>query len=54
MSSHERPPEIGVCPECRATLTTVDVLIEYETVEGDRAVWADCPDCRTVVDPERS
>ena len=41
---------LGDCPSCRATVRTVDVLIEYE-VAGQPAVYAECPQCREVVNP---
>ena len=42
---------LGSCPHCGAAVASVDVLIEYETAEGEPAVWAECPDCGEVVDP---
>lgn len=42
---------LGSCPHCGAVVASVDVLIEYETAEGEPAVWAECPDCGEVVDP---
>ncbi|CCQ35835.1 small CPxCG-related zinc finger protein [Natronomonas moolapensis 8.8.11] len=44
------PPILGDCPSCSATVTTSDVLIQYE-VDGQPAVYAECPHCREVVNP---
>lgn len=41
---------VGTCPACGASIVHTDVLIEYETDSGP-AAYADCPDCRSVVDP---
>jgi endogenous inhibitor of DNA gyrase (YacG/DUF329 family) len=43
-------PTVGNCPVCEAGVTRTDVLIEYETDSGP-AAYAECPDCRAVVDP---
>ncbi|MFC4438542.1 hypothetical protein ACFO3C_12760 [Halostagnicola sp. GCM10023398] len=48
--SRQSPSRLGTCPACAATITAVDVLVEYD-VNGQPAVWADCPDCREVVHP---
>ena len=53
MSTNTHPTRsstLGRCPDCAATVSTFDVLIEYETDEGC-AVWAACPDCGEVVHP---
>jgi len=42
---------LGSCPRCGASVASADVLIRYETADGGTAVWAECPDCREVVDP---
>lgn len=41
---------VGTCPACGASVSRVDFLIEYETDSGP-AAYAECPDCRGVVDP---
>lgn len=41
---------VGTCPVCGAGVARTDVLIEYET-DGRPAAYAECPDCRAVVDP---
>jgi endogenous inhibitor of DNA gyrase (YacG/DUF329 family) len=43
-------PTVGTCPVCGASVARTDVLIEYETDSGP-AAYAECPDCRKVVDP---
>ena len=40
----------GTCPHCETSLSSRDVLIEYETDTGT-AAYADCPGCREVVNP---
>jgi len=40
----------GTCPACGADIARIDVLIEYEA-DGEPAAYAECPDCREVVDP---
>lgn len=42
---------LGTCPLCGSAIRTQHVLIEYETNTG-RSVWAECPACADVVDPE--
>lgn len=46
-----RQPSLGSCPFCNATVPETRVLIEYETAEGSE-LWAECPSCTEVVDPE--
>ena len=43
---------LGDCPDCGAPLDHHDVLIEFERADGRPSVFADCPDCHTVVEPE--
>ncbi len=43
--------DLGTCPDCGETIRRIDVLIEYETTDGQPAVWAECPNCNTVVHP---
>jgi predicted RNA-binding Zn-ribbon protein involved in translation (DUF1610 family) len=45
------PSTLGSCPHCGTAVGSVHVLIEYETAEGEAAVWAECPGCGEVVDP---
>lgn len=46
------PTILGLCPECRTEIVTYNVLIEYETEDGNQATWAECPGCGKVVHPE--
>jgi hypothetical protein len=46
-----QPATLGYCPFCGDTVTEHDVLIRYETTDGELGVWAECPGCRDVVDP---
>jgi hypothetical protein len=41
---------VGSCPVCGTSIARTDLLIEYET-DGGPAAYAECPDCREVVDP---
>ncbi|WP_262174474.1 hypothetical protein [Haloarcula laminariae] len=43
---------LGQCPDCGTTITEAGVLIEYEDTEGQMGMWAECPDCNDVVEPE--
>lgn len=41
---------IGECPNCEVSLSTAQVLIEYERA-GTPSVFADCRRCGDVVHP---
>lgn len=43
--------QVGTCPHCDTDIRTAHILIEYETSDGQAAVWAECPACQDVVDP---
>jgi hypothetical protein len=45
-------PTLGRCPDCGTDIATYDVLIEYETGDGQPALWAECSECQEVVHPE--
>ncbi|MCW8173292.1 hypothetical protein D8S78_20460 [Natrialba swarupiae] len=45
------PPSLGTCPFCHAEITPIDVILEYETDSG-LAVYAECPECQDVVNPQ--
>ncbi len=49
--STTNPPSLGTCPFCRAEIATIDAILEYETEAGP-AVYAECPECRDVVNPQ--
>ncbi|GAB7121091.1 DUF7837 family putative zinc-binding protein [Natrinema sp. JCM 9743] len=49
--STTNPPDLGTCLFCQAEITTLNVILEYETDMGP-AVYAECPECRDVVNPE--
>jgi hypothetical protein len=49
--STQHASRLGTCPHCHTAITASHVLIEYETSDGQEAVWAECPECREVVDP---
>lgn len=51
-TSHDDSPTLGLCPDCGTEIATYNVLIEYETDDGQPALWAECPECREVVHPE--
>jgi hypothetical protein len=42
---------LGRCPECAAEIPARLSLIEYDK-DGERAVYAECPDCRVPVRPQ--
>lgn len=42
---------IGVCPECGSDIPAGRTLISYQR-RGEKAYYADCGACRTVVHPE--
>lgn len=49
--STQHSSRLGTCPHCNTGITAADVPIEYETSDGQYAVWTDCPECREVVNP---
>jgi predicted RNA-binding Zn-ribbon protein involved in translation (DUF1610 family) len=52
MSTTRSSASLGRCPDCRAEIHGVDVLIEYERSDEERAVYAGCPGCGEVVHPD--
>lgn len=44
--------ELGGCPHCGTRLGMGDVLISYTGTDQQRH-WADCPNCREIVHPQR-
>jgi len=48
----DEPEILGRCPDCGEPIASVWRLIEYETDDGSDGVWAECPACGNVVDPE--
>ena len=43
---------LGCCPDCGHRIPTKLVLVKYETDDGGTGIWAKCPGCGEVVDPE--
>jgi uncharacterized Zn finger protein len=43
---------IGVCPNCGQDIRTIDELIAYERSNSTIGVFAECPCCGEVVEPE--
>jgi len=43
---------LGTCPFCGAEVERRHVILEYQAEDGETRVWAECPDCCEVVDPE--
>lgn len=41
---------VGDCPTCRTPIPSARVLIKYEA-DGERRMYAECPDCLDVVRP---
>jgi endogenous inhibitor of DNA gyrase (YacG/DUF329 family) len=44
--------ELGRCPDCGEPVPEAWLLIEYETVDGEKGIYAECPACEDVVAPE--
>lgn len=44
---------LGLCPNCSESIADRDVIIEYERDDGTTGVYAECPDCREIIAPER-
>jgi hypothetical protein len=42
---------LGCCPQCGREISHAYLLIEYETDDGGKGIWAECPECADVVDP---
>ena len=47
----QHAPRLGDCPHCDTGIRPLNVLIEYETDDGNEAIWAECPGCKEIVDP---
>jgi uncharacterized C2H2 Zn-finger protein len=43
---------LGQCPRCGHEIPPGLLLVEYETDDGETGIWAECPRCDDVVDPE--
>jgi len=52
LSMSEDEGLLGRCPECGEEISSVWVLVEYEKSDGSDGIWAECPGCETVVEPE--
>lgn len=50
MPASDADDTLGRCPRCGEALATSQLLIRYETDDGD-AVFAECPDCEDPVHP---
>ena len=48
----ENTETLGQCPNCGESITAPWTLVEYEKTDGTAGVWAECPACADVVDPE--
>lgn len=42
--------EIGRCPACGGAIPTYNILISYESDDGEQH-YAECPECDEVVHP---
>jgi hypothetical protein len=42
---------LGECPQCGQEIPQAYLLIEYEMEDGEAGIWAECPECADVVDP---
>jgi hypothetical protein len=43
---------LGRCPECGEKIPSEWSLIDYEKEDGTSGVWAECPACDDVVEPD--
>lgn len=43
---------VGTCPDCSVAIPAGNVLIEYERLDGQVAIYAACPECGVPVHPE--
>ena len=43
---------LGVCPNCGHDIRPIDELITYERSDSTIGVFAECPACGEVIDPE--
>lgn len=43
---------LGVCPDCGTEIQPYQVLVEYETEDGETDRFAECFSCDEVVRPE--
>ena len=44
---------LGACPRCQHRIPAAQLLINYQTDEGQQ-IWAECPRCHEVVHPRRA
>ena len=45
-------PKLGRCPECEENISAAYILVEYEKNDGTTGIWAECPSCDDVVNPD--
>jgi len=50
MNADESP--LGGCPDCGESIPPAWRLIDYEKDDGSEGIWAECPSCEDVVEPE--
>lgn len=50
VSSTAETENLGTCPRCEESIPSGNVLISYDTPDGE-SVYAECPDCREPVHP---
>lgn len=43
---------LGTCPNCGHPIRPLDELITYERSDSSVGVFAECPSCEEVVNPE--
>lgn len=43
---------LGRCPECSEEIPEAWFLVEYTKESGKTGIWAECPGCEEVVEPE--
>jgi len=53
-SMSKKHNELGCCSFCGTTITASQAIITYDTDDGTTGIWAECPKCDEIVDPENS
>lgn len=43
---------LGCCPECDERIPPGWLLVEYQKDSGETGIWAECPGCDDVVQPQ--
>lgn len=52
LSMSDKRKTLGRCPRCDEQIPPAWALVEYEKDDGSDGVWAECPVCEDVIEPE--